>query len=500
MSAAHVDVHNIRIPKLPPSQIANAIYWTLKKNNPFDEQEMFFDFEVQGEVIELGITKLAVMVYTAPRRTVEEIRLIFSKIGWPLTGISIAPFAMQNILRTHWIDVQKKIITSLYIGNDFSRIDIYSAGNLVMTRDIKAGTNSMIEALVDAYNDRRPSENPLDMKQARKTLFNIFGSSLPSTETSAGIAIDEQEIFAMILPPLERLVRQVDMTFQYFSTEHQQEKITGIYVSGVLSIYRPILDYIQKQLDIQCEILDPLSSRDSLSICKNIDESDCLTKRVPFMPALGLSFADNAYTPNFIFTFKDKEREATIKKINRGVFTVFIASVFILGAVFLYQQRAIDSKRLDISRLQGSLSGTGPKVDRNQLLKIAASVNKERSLAGGKAERYMALALLNELIGQTPPDIRIINLKISLPKEPPRKPDDKTPAEQVKKQAGEISVDGLVLGNEQKFESILAGYVMSLETSPLFSGVAVPKSAVERYPKNTVLRFMLNMKVGGGNG
>ena len=89
MSAARVDVRHIRIPKVPKKQIDNAVYWTARKDAPFDEKEMIFDFDVQGEVIEQGIPKLAVMVYTAPRWEIEDTKNLFSKIGWPLTGISI---------------------------------------------------------------------------------------------------------------------------------------------------------------------------------------------------------------------------------------------------------------------------------------------------------------------------------------------------------------------------------------------------------------------------
>lgn len=70
MSAARVEVHHIRIPKVPKKQIENVVYWTAKKESPFDEKENIFDFEVLGEVVEQGIAKLAVMYYTAPKEEI----------------------------------------------------------------------------------------------------------------------------------------------------------------------------------------------------------------------------------------------------------------------------------------------------------------------------------------------------------------------------------------------------------------------------------------------
>jgi Tfp pilus assembly PilM family ATPase len=105
---------------------------------------------LQGEVVEQGINKWMTMVYTAPKDEVDELKGLFSQIGLPLSGISITPFAIQNIFKTGWMtSAVEGIVASLFIGNDFSRIDIYAGGKLIMTRGIKAGINSMVETLME---------------------------------------------------------------------------------------------------------------------------------------------------------------------------------------------------------------------------------------------------------------------------------------------------------------------------------------------------------------
>jgi len=112
MSAAHVELSHIRIPKVEKKQIANAVYWTAKRESPFNETEVIFDFDVQGEVIEQGISKIAVLFYTAPRLEVEALRDLFAGIGWPLSGISLVPFAVQNHFRTGWIQAEEGSLSS----------------------------------------------------------------------------------------------------------------------------------------------------------------------------------------------------------------------------------------------------------------------------------------------------------------------------------------------------------------------------------------------------
>jgi type IV pilus assembly protein PilM len=494
MSAARVEVHTIRIPKVSPAQIANAVYWTLKKSNPFDEQEMLFDYEVQGEVVEQGIAKLAVLAFVAPRRDIEDIRQLFARIGRPLKGVAIVPFALQNLLRTEWIESGEKIITSLYIGNDFSRIDIYASGNLVMTRGIKAGTNSMIEALVESYNETRPAEEPLNSEQARKLLFSVCHNSSPLEPADAGFGVPEGEIFEMIHPAMERIVRQVDMTFKYFTSEQQKGKITEIFVSGALSVYTSILDYIGSQLDIKCEILDPLNGNDLHSLCDGLDDSRCLTERISFAPALGAALSGGDYTPNLIFTFKDKDREKKVKRINQGVFSVFIALVLVFGAMIFYLNTNISRKQSVVSGMEGKLAGIGPEVDKKELLKMASEINKRRNLSKGYAERYLGMALIGEFAARTPPDIRIVSLKINLEQKSTQAEGEKPTGEKPGRQQGNIVLDGLIFGDSHTFDSSLAGYVMTLEASPLLAGVLVQKSGVEPCGKASVLHFILNLK------
>ena len=52
-----MNVRHIVIPKVAKKQIENAVYWTIKKETPFDDKDTVFDFEIQREVTEQGIGK-----------------------------------------------------------------------------------------------------------------------------------------------------------------------------------------------------------------------------------------------------------------------------------------------------------------------------------------------------------------------------------------------------------------------------------------------------------
>lgn len=500
MSAAKVDVRHIRIPRVPRKQIANVVYWTVKKETPFDEREMLLDFENQGEVIEQGIPKLSIMVYTAPRREIEELKELFLRIGRPLTGISIVPFSVQNLFRTGWITTQEGNVASLFTGNDFSRIDIYAGKNLVMTRGIKAGMSSMVEALVDRFGDLAPRRAalPLTPEQGRKIIRSLSPDSLPLEEGDAGFGISKEKIFEMILPALERLTRQAERTFEHYTTTMPGERIVRIYVTGAMNVCQPIIDYVGAQLGITSSVLDPLGEHEAAA-CPDVEDSHCISERIAFGPALGLALSDNHHTPNLLYTYKDREKAASVTRINRAVFAAFMASVVLCAAIFLFQNHAISRKKATLAGIERQIAAIGLPVDRDQLAKMAGKLTERRQLSRVYADRYLDVVLIGELAALTPPNIRFIELKITRGPAGAGAAAANQPKEKGKDAAKgvseEVILEGLVIGDRQSLEPALAVYTMSLEASPLFRQVIVQKNSLEPYLKSETLHFILNLKV-----
>ena len=503
MSAAKVNVRHIHIPKVAKKQIENAVYWTIKKETPFDEKDTIFDFEIHGEVTEQGISKWLTMVYTAPREEVEEIKGMFSQMGLPLTGVSITPFAIQNIFKTGWIpQADESTVAGLFIGNDFSRIDIYAKGKLIMTRGIKAGINSMVESLLEKLTGpwqgisemggKRPQIN---VEQARKILFSLSPDSPPLTKEDAGFELTEEEKFETVLPALERVIRQVERTFEYYSAILNYDRVAKIYVSSAMNFSRHIIEYIGNQLGIESDVPDPLTYQ-MPGKTKSIEETS-LSERLALIPALGLALSDNAYTPNLLFTFKDKEKAANIVRANRIIFIVFIVAVFISSGFFLYQIQDASQKEAVIAGLEKQVSQYSPRVDQNLISQMVASSGKQQQMSKVYSDRYLGMAVISELSLLTPANIRLINLKTHLGAVPSGKEPATDPKkEAVKEELKNVVVEGLVFGDRRNLESTLAGYIMKLEASPMFRQISVQKNSIEPFKKSEVLRFVIDMKIG----
>jgi len=487
MSATDVNVYYLKIPIVPKKELENVIYWTARKENPIDEKSMIFDYEMQGEITDQGVPKYSVMVYSASRSEVEKIKDMFSSMGINLSGITIAPFAFQNIFRTKWISVPEKTFASLFIGSDFSRIDIFSRNNLVMTRGIKTGISSMVEALNESLAEILPKQE-VDNERIQKILADISTDADKSLRDENGIHWNDSTILNMIRPALERLTRQIDRTLDHYTTSIGYEKVEKVLISSVNNhFYRLILHYVNEQLGIKSESFDPyeashFSSPVSLS----------LMERVSLVPAIGLSLSDRRYTPNVIFTYVDKKKEIIKKRINHGIFASFAAALCICSVILVLQAIEIRQMSIEEGKLQKELSLVKPLLSKEKVLIVADDLKSRYRTKMQYVRKYEAMAVITELSFLTPQDIRLTDVRISLASEMQEQKKD-APS---KGGAKGIWIEGVVLGDRSTLDTILAEYVMKLENSPIIQTVSIQKSNIVNFKKKEVLQFTVSAKIG----
>lgn len=502
--AAQVEIRHIRIPKVTKKQIEDVVYWTVKKEFPFDEKASILDFEVQGEVVDQGIAKMSVMVYIAPRQIVENLKDMFSKAGYPLTGISITPFAIQNLFRAGWITIAEETIASLYIGFNYSRIDIIARGNLTMTRDIKAGSNSMVESFVDHYNEKvlptlsGPAE-AIATEEARKIVYSLSPDAPQLSEGDKGYGLQKEEIFDMMLPALERMVRQVERTFEYYTGTLGYNKISRIYVSGAIDFYTKLAEYVGSQLGMAALPLDPLGEQ-APSFYQEGRNISSISERMAYTPALGLALADDIHTPNLLFTHRDKEKVADVARINRTIFMGFIASVCICSGMFFYQHLAIAQKKTMAAGLDHQLSQFKPQLSKSLILEASTKASQRQNSAKTIRKRYLGTAIISELSAMTLPNIHFIHIKMKLAavKTDIKKnqPEDPAKKESLPSVEESVEIEGLVTGERSILETTLAGYAMALKNSPMFKQIVVQKNTIEQLKNGEALHFIIQMKVG----
>jgi type IV pilus assembly protein PilM len=507
ISSARVETRQIRIPKVNQKQIPNSVYWSYKKLSSFDESKNIFDFEILGEVEEGDRPKIEVMAYTALQQEVKDLKDTFSKAGFPLKGISIVPFAFQSLLRSGLIETDEMNVSSLYIGRDWSRIDIFSEGNLMLSRGIKAGVKTMIEALRTEIEGnlfelsiaKSPTKDSAriraikkklknELEQAHQLFFGVIHDSAPSVLDERQRLLKEDKIFKMILPALERLVRQVERTLRHFTLNYDNARVGKIYISSGVNPHQRIVDYIGEELAIPTETLNPFA--DSANFISLAPSPDNPSEQSAYVPAMGMALSSNTLTPNFLYTYKDKQKAARTQWINRGVFAAFGMVVLLCIGVTFWQGHQLEEKEFKLMQLQRQLENVTLRVDKSLILKLVDETQAKRSQIKEIGKKYFGLAVISELTQLTPPSVRLISISTTLAGVPGKQKDNNKGSK-----PKTLVLDGIISGDRLILEPKLAGFLMELKNSPMFDQPKLSKKSFERYKDKEVLKFTARLKL-----
>jgi len=505
ISSPAVEVRYLRIPKVPRRRIATTVFWSFKKEVPFVDKDYIFDFEILGETIENEVKKIEVLAYIAPVQEVREQKQLFADAGFPLSGLTIYPFGLQNYFRLKWLDSGGENICSLFIGQTWSRIDIFNtAGTLALSRGIKAGINSMAEAvradineknsaaeaiasedahvllLEDPSNQTAPDE--IDTDQAQELLFHV-GCNQAAGKGPTTLDIDESELFRIISPAVERIIRQVDRTLEHFSLKFGGARANRIYISGKISAYEKMITHIGEQLGINAIVIDPFDSADPLR-----DAPEALPERLSFAHCTGIALSDQSQTPNFLYTYKDEENFRRSRRLNQAIGIVFMVLLILMGGYKIWQNRVLDQKTNQITQLESKLAEFDTLVNQPMLLKLSAEIKNSQQVLNEAAQQYGGMAIVTEICNTTPKHIRLTQLSLEAPRlsgtaetKPNLSPDAQN--------SSQLMLQGIIRGPSQLLETELADYLRLLKRSAFLDRPVIKEKRTRMFMEAEILTF-----------
>ncbi|MBF0487200.1 MAG: PilN domain-containing protein [Nitrospirae bacterium] len=479
MSAANVDVYFIRIPKVPDNQIEQVVYTMAKREVAFNEKEFIFDYEISGEVVEQGKAKLSVMFYTARRKEVDAISSTFRRTGYPLYGITIAPFAIQNFFKTQWYATEgQSIVANIFVGNGYSRIDIFRDSRLVLTRDIKTGVSSIVELLAEHLGSgMAEDEHTVTDEVMRNILSNIDSDIGDFSKSKAGIAIEQEELKEVVGPAVGRLAMQIERTFEHFTALLENKRIDLIYFSSVLHIEKYLTEELTKQIGIKCEIFDPLA---------NIIGNKGFKERDYLLPVVAVALSNIDYTPNILQVKKDKNIEAKQNFVEKVVFTFFIAIMLCSVVFYGKQQHDIKKKQGILGGITQQLQQADHNFDKQSIIGMIDDVKRDKQKYSDYIKRYMGVAVINEISSLVPKGAYLTSCKINIGSSA----DNATGS---KLGEGSLMVDGMITGSSEAYDSVLANFMARISNSPMFSTVSVKKTSAESMEKVPFQKFLIEV-------
>ncbi|CAN2042721.1 hypothetical protein GMMP15_80074 [Candidatus Magnetomoraceae bacterium gMMP-15] len=329
---------------------------------------------------------------------------------------------------------------------------------------------------------------PVNIERARQVLFKIDSKDSPSYHEK--FALNEEQLFKLILPALDRLSRQLEITFQNYTMKFENEYVSKIYISGGIQEYQSIIDYIGNQLGINSEMLNVLTP--DLPFLGKLTMPESLSERASFIPTIGLALSDDLKSPNFLMDYKDKSHLSKISRRNYNALILFIAIMTLLFGNLLWQGYVSNNKNEVIATLEKELSKQGPFVDEKLILQEAARVKNMQNIQKNLAHKYLGTAAVSELVSLTPLHIRLLNIKINLGNVS-RKGEDSNKSLRME---GMLLKQGRGYVDRDTLKGSLTTYMMQLQDSPIFNNPSILESAfIYSDQFGDVLHFVLKLKL-----
>jgi hypothetical protein len=167
-----------------------------------------------------------------------------------------------------------------------------------------------------------------------------------------------------------------------------------------------------------------------------------------------------------------------------------VAAFILLGlciGLYGWQNHIIDQKMFEISRLQSKLSSFQIPVDQKAILNLVDK-NKEKNTEFREFSRkYLGMVVLTEISNITPSNVRLNSIYVLL---------DSDSAKGGKTSASKnLILEGIILGEPTTLEATLAGYLIQLSGSPLFTQPVINQKEPGLFMDKEVLRFTAQLKL-----
>ncbi len=141
-SATHVSF--LSFPEMSGKDLQGALEMELRKNIPFELEDAVYDHTIlDGDQQE----QLEIIASVVQKENMEEFVRVVEGAGLLITGISIAPFALENLIACPGLFKAEKTVALLDIGYGGAGINFFSGGKLQFARSIGGCGKEIVDVL-----------------------------------------------------------------------------------------------------------------------------------------------------------------------------------------------------------------------------------------------------------------------------------------------------------------------------------------------------------------
>ncbi len=450
IDSMHVKFRNCLIPDLSQSKIPNAALWSLKKEIDFDPKQEIFDFKVIGNIKSEGHKKKKIFALIANKDAVDKLKIIFSRTGCNLKGITATPFAIQNYIHTNHLQINDSPFTVINLSKENSEMFCFSNSDILLARKIRSDLYNLVEDAANSSN---------------------------------------QDALFQIKQAYTRLIDKIMLTADYFSQNFTDNKQIKKYVIfGDTCNSKAFMDLAAQTIPVKVEKFEPVFDNLPGTIEVGLPQNE--SERNKVVLAFGIALSSDQYTPNFIHTYLDKLKKKKEKKLCLVAAIACVVLILTCAIISNWRQTSNLRETTKLNDLIQQRDILFPGATPEATLKLIADATARINLMNQYVSDYLPLAVINEIFSLTPENIYFVSFEsdFDFPNKNRNKKINKS-----KVLLANVIISGSVLSKGNNLESDLIYYILKLEESRLLGNINLLQKSILK--NKTALNFKLVMDV-----
>ncbi len=267
-------VRYIQLPVMPESELTNAIRWEAEEFIPFQIDDVNIDSAIIGYTGEGDTRQMDVLLVCARKDLINEQVNLLDAAELQPTIVDVDSFAFLNCFDLNYDPAPDDIVGLVNIGGDITTISVYKNGMPRFSRDISIGGSTVSSAIqqrlgisvgeAETMKIQRgvPEDGGGDSQAGEGGMADTIRSTVEAMTGEAAPAGggDQQDAQAdrAIRNTLSSLVGEIRRSIQFFENQSRGMTVNRLVMGGGASNIQRLDSYLQKELNLPVEVIDPL--------------------------------------------------------------------------------------------------------------------------------------------------------------------------------------------------------------------------------------------------
>jgi type IV pilus assembly protein PilM len=345
----NVSIKKVNLPKLSAKELGEAIIWNAKKELPFSGDNAAFEYKILGSYEEQGVEKIDVLVAIVDNALITEHIQFLRSVSITPRKILAVPLSIYSVFLRYFDAPENANGVVIDIGAKITQIIFIQNGNLQFAREISTGGDDITEGIMGTISGSLGAVK-IDRDEAERLKF-VYGIPPENAVQQLESGITLNQIASVMRPTLERLLVQIQRSFDYYHTKFPFEEPKKVYVSGGTALLKNIASFFAHGLNKEVEIFNPLKG---FIIDPQLEEDKNVSAVAPCLAvAVGSVLSDDKGINLVPKEIKETFQFAFQQRIFAVAAVIIVAIIMMLSVMVNSELNSVKSKEVGLQSEKG---------------------------------------------------------------------------------------------------------------------------------------------------